>query len=228
VPTRTEHRVAIKNIPLSMNGISALIYLETKLSLENKIACNRTFIDMGFSAYHYEEERYVDASVLLTEEYLEFDRCSMRYKTEDFVFSSSVNKDFISYSIDGNTDESNVIVSASDRFADILDNFKHAHIDSEGDRPNGLSKTIENLQLKYFFKYNFFGKTFIGKYGRDFFKNFPAEKAEFLSEDVVRIDLVQDVFGTISERTQEKAKNYLNNHGISDVQFYDHKKHRYD
>lgn len=213
---------------LTNKELNSTIYLESKLSLEDKIACAQILIDNGFLAYNYEKEKYEDALLILSQEYLDYARNSLRYKNEDFVFSSSIENDFMSYLIDGDTEESKIILLLSDEFARIVKNFKFSYIDNAGDSPKDLDKTVEKLTFKHFFKYSYFGKAFIEKYGRTFFENFPAEKVEFISENVVRIDMVKDIFGKMSAETQKNVINYLFGFGIENVKFYNYKDHWYD
>ncbi len=213
---------------LTIKELRSTIFLESKLSLENKIACTKLFIGEGFLAYNYETEKYENASLLLSEEYIEYPRNSLRYKNEDFVFSSSVDKNFMSYLIDGVSENARIVLKLSDEIAQIVGNFKYAYLDNAGDSPNDLEKTVEKLTLKHFFKYNYFGKVFIEKYGRAFFENFPAEKVEFITENVVRVDMVKDVFGKMTVETQNNVINYLSNFGIEKVKFYNYKNHWYD
>lgn len=141
---------------LTKKELNSTIYLESKLSLEDKIACAQILIDKGFLAYNYEKEKYEDALLILSQEYLDYARNSLRYKNEIFVFSSSIENDFMSYLIDGDTEESKIILLLSDEFARIVKNFKFSYIDNAGDSPKDLDKTVKKLTFKHFFKYCYF------------------------------------------------------------------------
>lgn len=70
---------------------------------------------------------------------------------------------------------------------------------------------VENLSLKHLFKSNYFGKAYIDKYGCAFFENFPAKKIEFITKNLVRIDLVSDILGKMNTEIQKNIANYLKN-----------------
>lgn len=126
---------------LTIKELRSTIFLESNLSLEDKIDCNQLLIDEGFLVYNYDTEKYVDASLLLSEEYMTYRRNPLRYKNEDVVFSSSVDKNFMGYLIDGVSENTRIILKLSDEFARILGNFKYAYIDNAGDSPNDLEVT---------------------------------------------------------------------------------------
>lgn len=113
------------------------------MSLTAKTACIQFLIDKGFLAYNYDTEKLEEASLLLTNEYMEYGRNSLRYFNEDFVFSSSINKKFMGYTIDGVIENARIVLEFSNEIGKIVDNFKYAFIDNAGDSPNGLEKWLK-------------------------------------------------------------------------------------
>lgn len=208
-------------------GISALTYLNQKLGRNEMIKCLNVFIEKKFLAYNYEKEEYEDACLLLCNEYLERKRRSLRYQTEDFVFSCSESRDFLTYCIDGDNHYSEIILEVADRFAEILSNLEFSYIDVEGDRPDCLSNSIKETTINTFFKYNYFGAKYIEKYGKDFFRNIPAKNIFFISDKVVRIDMADSIFLSIETSLKKKIRTYLNGFGINSVEFYDASKCQY-
>ena len=203
-----------------MGELSTLTYLTENLHQEEKKRCYEVFIKNKFLAYDYDKKKFGSPDILLSDKYTNRDRVRLRYKTEDLVFSASKEDDFIISLIDGNNSNSEIILDLSDDFARILSNLKFSYIDNNGDIPKYLDDKVNKLLPGILFKYNYFGLDYINKYGKDFFENFPAVNIKYITENTIRIDLVDNVFGSVSKKLQKQIIEYLQGYNITDVYFY--------
>lgn len=206
-----------------MGEISSLTYLTKNLSEMDKRECLNFFMQKSFLAYNYQNEEHEDASLLLTEKYIPRKRYSLRYGNEDFVISLSNKKDYISCLIDGDSEESSIILDVSDFFAKKLTSFVFSQIDEVGDKPDNLDNSVQQILLDNLFKYNYFGTKYLEKYGSDFFQKFPAEHLKFISNQVVRIDLVKNFNDSISQERKDIVISYLQKFGMKNINFYNAK-----
>jgi hypothetical protein len=201
------------------SGVFSTSYLTNKISSQMKLKIFEALSHYGFLGYDYENNTFVNIEKVI-DSFLEYPRHSFRYKTEDFVLFCKEGKDFYSYSIDGGSDNSKIVLELSNKIQSQLQNIQFSFIDLEGDSPDDLRSTIIDLKIKYLFKYNYFGLDYISKFGDQFFLDFPSTKVEFINKELVRIDLTDNIFSPISEITKNLIESYLNSYGISDCEFY--------
>jgi hypothetical protein len=209
-----------------MGEINVLTYLEKGLIEAEKKKCFNSLVNHKFLVFNYDTNQYENSSIIL-EEYFVFNRLSLRYCSENFVINCELGKDYLTYLIDGNTKDAEIVVELTDDWSNILKNFRFSYIDNSGDNPSELDSIVEMTDIKILFKYNYFGKKYIDKFGNSFFRNFPAKKIDFLNETTVKLILVDNLFENISETTKSKIENYLLDFGISDIEFYDSNNYRY-
>jgi hypothetical protein len=210
-----------------MNRLSALSYLSDNITKNEKQECLKVFIDLELLAYDYEQETFVDPNIVLSEEYFDYDSWSFQYKTEDLTFSCSEDENFFGYVIDGDNNNSEIILEISDKLSKIPENLIFLYIDLDGDRPDYLPNSINNVSVNAFFKFNYFGEVYIEKYGKKFFEDFPAKNVLFINDKVVRVDLVDNIFDSISQDTKDKLIKYLRSFNIEKIEFYDAREHQY-
>jgi hypothetical protein len=210
-----------------MKGISSLTYLTENISQEDKKRCLNVFIENNFLTYNYQNEKHENAALLLSENYLKRKRYLLLYQTEDFAFTCSNEKNYLTYSVDGDNEHSKIILKVSEQFSKILSNLVFSYIDNSGDNPDNLDTSVNKLLLDNLFKFNYFGLQYLEKYGKSFFENFPAKQVKFISNKIVRINLVDEVFDEISIETKEKVRMYLSKNGIFNVEFYNASKYQY-
>lgn len=133
------------------------------------------------------------------------------------------NDDFIVLRADNSVENFEITIKVINQFSHIIKNVNFAYLDSEGDSPKKMEKLIDELSISWLFKYNYFGKAFIEKYGKDFFVNMPCVRQEFIAEDIIRIDLSEDISSPIEESLAKEVLNYLKTYFI-DPSFYNYKK----
>lgn len=205
----------------SNSRFSAQIALNKKLNYDNVQECFNLFLEKEFTAYDYEKNSYENFKSVL-KKYPNDPRYSLKYKTVSFGISCSEGKDYLLLNMD-NGEDSEIILTLINSLSKLLDTiFLFSYIDKEGDSPNNFDSNINKLELKWLFKYNYFGKAYIDKFGRDFFTNMPCIKQEFITEDIIRIDLCKDIFSPIDKSLMQEVSAYLNAFDVK-VNFYNHK-----
>lgn len=208
------------------SGIFSTSYLAKTISTQMKLNIFNILIQKGFLGYDYEKNDFVDIEKV-KDSFFEYPRHSFRYKTEDFVFSCEEGEDYLGYSVDGDSNNSKIVIDFSNEALSQVGNVLFSFIDDEGSSPRDLRNMITNSEIKYLFKYNYFGISYITKFGESFFRDFPAIKVDFINNELVRIDLTEDIFSSISESTKSNVENYLSDFGISIIEFYDSNKYQY-
>lgn len=201
-----------------INGFSSTILLDKIITKSERQKCYDVLVTSNFSGYDYALGINISFEEML-KKYPNRPRYISTYKNENFGISCAEGNDFITCRIDNDSEDSKIITTIIDEFCKIIEEISFSYIDEEGDSPNKFEKTIKNKEIKWLFKYNYFGKDFIEKYGRDFFLQMPCEKAEFITEDIIRIDLCKDIFTTIDKKLMEDIDIYLNKFSIK-VHFY--------
>ncbi|WP_347219793.1 hypothetical protein [Chryseobacterium sp.] len=209
------------------SGIFSTSYLTETISTQMKLKVFNTLKHKGFLGYDYGKSDFVDIENAM-DSFLEYPRHSFRYKTEDFVLSCEEGEDYLGYSVDGGSDNSKIVIDFSNEALSQIGNVLFSFIDDEGSSPRDLRSIITNSGIKYLFKYNYFGLPYITKFGETFFHDFPAIKVEFLTSELVRVDLTDDIFSSISENTKNQVASYLHHFGLNNCEFYDISKYWYD
>ncbi|MCK6561865.1 hypothetical protein L6R21_21920 [bacterium] len=97
---------------------------------------------------------------------------------------------FLSASLDYLQDERNEdMIQALCRLLDALFPalaFAFAYIDLEGDPPPKLSADIEATRIRWLFWTNYFGKSYVDKFGKDFFLHAPGWRNEEMRNGIVK------------------------------------------
>lgn len=202
-------------------GFSTRFFLSKEIMKKDKENCINLLIDEGFLGYDYRLNTYVDFKTVL-EKYPNRSRYSSRYKNEDFIISCEEGDKYLGYTIDADSNDSKIIIKVTDGFCKIIDTVNFSYIDNVGDLPDAMMKNSDNKEIKWLFKYNYFGKDFIEKFGKEFFINIPCVSQEFISEDIIRIDLCNDIFSPIDKSLMKEVSEYLKKFSIK-VSFYNHK-----
>ncbi|MFP9115073.1 hypothetical protein ACLI1A_14135, partial [Flavobacterium sp. RHBU_3] len=179
-------------------------------------------VNNGFLGYDYEFQKY-EAFQNIFSKYFEKQRYLARYNSEDFVITCAEGKKHLSYLIDSDSNDSRVIIKLTDQICKKVNKIIFSFIDGEGDSPANMQKSVSNIEINWLFKYNYFGMQYIEKYGRDFFENFPCENKEYITEGIIRINLVKDIFEEIDKNLKEKVREYLDHFSIP-IKFYNHNK----
>ena len=202
-------------------GFSSLMYLLDGLTKQDKINCLSLLNENDILGYLYQEKIYTNFHDVY-EKHPDRPRYLSKYKNLDFVVSCDVGNDFIILSIDPHIDYSKIIIKLTDEFNTLFKNTSFCYIDDEGTSPRSLEECIKSNDLKWLFKYNYFGKNFIEKYGKEFFLNMPCENVTLLTDDIIRIDLTKDIFTPIDKELAKKVHAYLKGFDIQ-VSFYNYK-----
>ncbi|MEC4004858.1 hypothetical protein OX283_009345 [Flavobacterium sp. SUN052] len=194
-----------------------LVYNYTKEETEN---CFKILIDEGFLGRDYSLNSYVDFKNVL-EKYPNRFQYGLRFKNKGFIISNPIDWNCLGYTIDGDSEDSKYIIDITNKFLLVLENSLFSYIDFEADPPKNFNKIITKKEIKWLFKYNYFGKDFIEKFGKDFFINMPCVSHEFITEHIIKIDLVEDIFLPINKLLMNDVSDYLKTFSI-DVNFYNH------
>ena len=207
-------------------GFNTQILLENKLSKMDVKNCFEDFFENHFQAYDYEKNIYSDVKEIL-EKYPARSRYSLRYKKCDFVLTCNEGKSYLLLLVDRHTDGSELIQKLTNTYVGLLTQTLFSYIDDEGDSPKNLETVVNNTDIKWLFKYNYFGKYYLEKYSKDFFTNMPCVNQEFITDDIIRIDLVKDIFDKTDEKLKTDINDYLEKHSIK-IRFYDYRQHYID
>ena len=138
--------------------------------------------------------------------------------------SIAESEDFITLRIDKDKNDSPVISMLTNEMCKETGNLIFAYTDGEGDSPTGFQKTTTDTQIKWLFKQNYFGQTYLRKYGRDFFLKIPCVNREQISDDVIRLDLSNDIFSPIDTALKKEIDKYLSGFSLK-VRYYNSKDH---
>jgi hypothetical protein len=202
---------------------SSLVYLSNPLLKKNKELYLQYLANKGYNCYDYDLEKEVALEEVLVE-YANRDNYPLRLKGILGTSYFQTNDDFFTARSDENINNPNLIIENCNYFCEINKLIIFGKIDEEGDAPKNLRSITKKSELKWLFKYNYFGKAFIEKFGKDFFINMPCVKYELISDDIIRVDLVNDIFDDVNEKLKVEINQYLEKHSQK-VRFYDHKQH---
>jgi hypothetical protein len=205
-----------------LKGFTATILLNDPITKQKKENCISILAEEGFLGYNYESETYVDFNEVLLK-YPNRPRYSSKYNKENFVISCSEQQKHLGCTIDANNNDAEIIIKVTDKFSEIFDEINFSYIDNLGDTPNDFYHDVEKKEVRWLFKYNYFGKSFIEKYGKDFFVKMPCVKKEFITKDIIRIDFTENISSPIEESLAKEVLNYLKTYSINPV-FYNYKK----
>lgn len=205
---------------------TSLILLPVKLTKETIEDCFLWFLKNDFLAYDFKSNSYTELSYVLNK-YPNRMGYSLQYENQACTITYTEGEKYIINGTDANTEGAKIIGNIVHGLCATLKSISFAYIDNEGDAPNKMESYIKKLEIKWLFKYNYFGKVFIEKYGKDFFINMPCVKYEFIGDDIIRIDLVKDIFDKTDEKLKTEINDYLEKHSIK-VRFYDYKQHYID
>ena len=205
---------------------SSLILSNSEISSVKINLCFDFLIKNNFLGYDYESTKYINFSEIL-HKYPEDPRYNLRYKMEDFGITNPIGKKYLISRIDGESSDSEIIIKGTNEFCKIIQDISFSYIDNEGDSPSKFEDIISKKEIKWLFKYNYFGKDFIEKFGKDFFVNMPCVNQEFISDHIIRIDLCKDLFSPVDKALMKEVSEYLNSFSIK-VNFYNHKNYLID
>jgi hypothetical protein len=205
-----------------IKGLSSLTFLTQLITKKQRESCFKILIVHRFEGYDYDDEKYISFEDLFIKK-PDKETYSCKYKSTDYIISCSSDDNLILSRTDLESEDSKLTIDLTNQFCKITENIVgFSYIDYEGDPPKNFRAIINQKELKWLFRINYFGKDFIEKFGKDFFINMPCVKQEFISQDVIRIDLCEDIFSPIDKSLMKKVADYLNSFSIK-VNFYNHK-----
>lgn len=207
-------------------GLSSFVFLEQSFTDALRNECLSLLDKMEFKGYDYGDETYIPFNEAL-KKYPDRKRYMLKYNDEPFGVSCAVDDCFFLFRAGTQSKDSRYIVKVVNAYALMLKAFSFSYIDFEGDPPKKIENIIKIKGIEWLFKYNYFGKNYIEKYGKDFFTNMPCVKHEFITDDIIRIDLVKDIFDEVDEKLKEEINNYLQKHSLK-VRFYDYRQRYID
>jgi hypothetical protein len=200
---------------------TSLIFLPLKLTQDNVNDCLTWFITNNFLGYDYESNSYIELEKVI-EKYSGERRYGLRFENQPCSIMCSENKNYIISGTDANDKGANIISSIVNELCFSVKEISFAYFDNEGHAPSKLEYNVKKIEFKWLFKYNYFGKSFIEKYSKDFFTNMPCVKQEFITDEIIRIDLGKDIFEPINETLKAEIDIYLTKFSVK-VRFYDYR-----
>lgn len=205
-----------------MKGYSTLIILEEKLTKAEKSKCLEYLDITGFEGYDYNLKTTVPFNEVINGDEHRTDYL-VKFGGQDFVIFCSEEDDFLTYRIDHSNKSAGIMFEISQEFCDTLNRVSFGYIDVEGDSPKNLYNDVKKAELKWLFKHNYFGKNYLDKFGRAFFENFPCEHREYVTDDIIRIDLCADILSPLNDALKEKVMQYCSSYSFP-IKFYNPKK----
>jgi hypothetical protein len=163
---------------------TSLTILPVKLTKETINDCFSWFKKNNFLGYDFGSNSYKELDKVI-DKYPNRMGYSLQYKNQACSIVCSEGESLIINGADANSEGSKIIGTIVNGLCFSLKAISFAYIDNEGDAPHKLESQIKQLNLKWLFKYNYFGKTFIEKYGKDFFTNMPCVKHKFITDDII-------------------------------------------
>lgn len=207
-------------------GLSFILFSKNLISTKEVNNYFNYLKTEGFLGYDFDNNSYTDISAILSM-YPDEPRYNIKINNVKGVVTNGDSKNYVLFLLDGGSKESVKILSCCNEFCKIISELNFCFLDQEGDPPKDFEKTVRNLDLKHLFQYNYFGQGFIEKFGKDFFTNLPCVKQEFITDNIIRIDLVKDIFEPIDETLKAEIDAYLAKFSIK-VRFYDYRQHYID
>lgn len=204
-------------------GLSSFIFLEESLTDNLRNDFLNLLVKMKFNGFDYDNEIFVPFREAL-KKYPDRKRYMLKYDEETFGISSVVGNDFIVCRADDQGNNASNMVKVINASAGMIKTFAFSYIDTEGDPPEKMESIAKAKNIKWLFKYNYFGKGFIEKYGSNFFTNMPCLKSEFVTNEIIKIDLCKNIFESIDDKLKIEIETYLATFSIK-ARFYDYRQH---
>lgn len=199
-------------------SFTANIFLNEAITTNQRRNYFDILIKNGFLGYDYESCEYIAFGDVL-KKYPERPRYLGVHKNTSFGISCAEGNHFITCRIDFDNEDSKIIISITDEFCKITPAFSFGYIDCEGDSPDNFEQHLQNTELTWLFRQNYFGKNFIHKYGADFFLQLPCANVVSVAKNCIRLDLAKDLFSTVGEHLKIAIDNYLKKHSVK-VSYY--------
>jgi len=205
----------------SYKSFSSLILSKKPISQKQMIEFFEILKKYEFEGYDYNSRRKVDLNVFLENSLNDF-QYGLLYKNDDFALSNTINENYVGYTMDNSAEASRIFVNLTNDFCKSLKEISFSYVDDGGSSPKDIESYIKRLEFKWLFKYNYFGKEYLEKYGEDFFLNIPSVSSEFITQDIIRVDLSKDILSPVDVETQKNVSKYLSQFSIK-VRYYNQK-----
>lgn len=194
-------------------SFTANIFLKEAITENQRRDYFEILIKNDFLGYDYESGNYIAFDDVL-KKYPERPRYLGVHKSNSFGISCAEGNHFITCRIDSDNEDSKIIISIIDEFCKITAALSFGYIDCEGDSPDNFEHDLQNTELKWLFKQNYFEVDFIHKYGKDFFLHMPCEGLVFITENCIRVDLSKGLFKIADKHMKETMDDYLQKYGV--------------
>ncbi len=119
-----------------------------------------------------------------------------------------------------NNDNEDSIKRLSQLVSELFEsfNFSFAHINLGGDSPVGYSDYIENLTIRWIFWQNYFGKTYIEKYGKCFLSKAPGWGTVEMSNGTIQYSTTSDPRLPPTSDMTSRIKSYFGS--VNEIEIY--------